>query len=129
MVKSTRTSSTVLLKIENNKTYSRKALQTAKATTTVPHQTYKKGLKGRRNTPVNAVIWAMESLNGRIRGVAIEKLRTFIEKNFEIPCERSDVLKKINTTIMFAVSSGILEKRHGLYYLRTPKHTRFPFRS
>lgn len=126
MVKSTRPSSTVLLKIEDNK--SSKKLQPTKAAT-VPHQSNKKGLKSRRNTPVNAVIWAMESLNGRNRGVPIEKLRTFIEKNFEIPCDRSDIIKKINTTIMFAVSSGILEKRHGLYYLRTPKYTRFPFRS
>lgn len=123
MVKSTRTSSPVLLKMEN-----KNSKKESKATT-VPHQPYKKGPKSRRNTPVNAVIWAMETLNGRNRGVPIEKLRTFIEKNFEIPCERSDVKKKINTTVMFAVSSGILEKRHGLYYLKTPKYTRFPFRS
>lgn len=127
MVKSTRKSAKVLLKMGNNKK-SKKALHPTKGTT-VPHQSYKKGLKSRRNTPVNAVIWAMETLNGRNRGVTIEKLRTFIEKNFEIPCQRSDVINKINTTVMFAVSSGLLEKRHGLYYLRMLKYTRFPFRS
>lgn len=122
MVKSTRTSSTVFLKMENNKKKYTKP-------TTIPHQPSKKEPKSSRNTPVNAVIWAMETLNGRHRGVPFEKLSTFIEKNFEIPCKRNDVNKKINTTLMFAVSSGILEKRHGLYYLKTSKYTRFSFRS
>lgn len=122
MVKTTRTSSKASSKIETYK----KGLQPTKATTT-PHSICKKDLKSHRNTPVHVVIFAMESLNGRKQGVPIEKLRTFIDKNFEIPCKRSDVTKKINTTIMFAVTAGILEKRHGLYYLISPKHTRLIF--
>lgn len=117
MVKSTRKSSKVLVKLEHNKK-SKKSLPGSRATTT-PHQIRKKEVKCRRNTPVDVIISAMESLNARNEGVPIEKLRAYIEKNFEIPCKRSEVTKKINTTVMFAVTSGILEKRHGLYYLRS----------
>lgn len=126
MVKSTRMSSKIVFKIENNNNSKKSPLPSKAAT---PHQPHKKELKTRRrNTPVNVVIWAMRALNGRNRGVPIEKLSTFIEKNFEIPCERCDINKKIHMTVMFAVTSGILQKCHGLYYLRSPKCNRFPIR-
>lgn len=88
----------------------------------------KKDVKGRINTPVNAIIRAMEILNGRNRGVPIEKIRTFLQENYEIPCKPEDVDKKINMTVKFAVYFGILEKRHGLYYLRSTKLAQLPFR-
>lgn len=126
MVKSTRSSSKIDLKMKNNNN-SKKSPLSNKATS--PHQPHKKELKSRRrNTPMNVVIYAMRALNGRNRGVPIEKLRTFIEKNFEIPCKRCDINKKIHTTVMFAVTSGFLQKCHGLYYLRSQKCYRFPIR-
>lgn len=76
-----------------------------------------KGQK-RAPTPVNVIIWAMEILGKRTRGVPIHKIRSLIKKHFVLPCRKSDVDKKIDMTVMFAVYFGILEKANNLFYLK-----------
>lgn len=72
----------------------------------------------RAPTPVNVIIWAMEILGKRTKGVPIKKIRALIKKHFIIPCRRRDVDKKIDTACMFAVYFGILEQSNDMYYLK-----------
>lgn len=72
----------------------------------------------RAPTPVNVIIWAMEILGKRTRGVPIHKIRSLIKKHFIIPCRKRDVDKKIDTACMFAVYFGILEQSNDKYYLK-----------
>lgn len=72
----------------------------------------------RTPTPVNVIIWAMEVLGKRTRGVPIHKIRSLIKKHFVLPCRKSDVDKKIDMTVMFAVYFGILEKANNLFFLK-----------
>lgn len=76
--------------------------------------------KKRTPTPVNVIIWAMEILGQRVRGVPIDKIRQLVKKHFVLPCRDQDIDKKIDMTVMFAVYFGILEQAQNLYYLRKP---------
>lgn len=73
-------------------------------------------------TPVNVVIWAMEILGKRTRGVPIQRIRSFIKKHFTLPCRKQDVDKRIDLTVLFALEFGVLEKRNNLYYLKSCLH-------
>lgn len=74
-------------------------------------------------TPVNVIIWAMEMLGGRKRGVPVNKIRSLIKKHFLIPCRKQDVDKKIDTALMLAVYFGILKKSDNLYILKGEQST------
>lgn len=86
------------------------------------------GLK-RAPTPVNVIIWAMEILGKRTRGVPIEKIRSLVKKHFVLPCRKRDIDKKIDMTVMFAVYFGILEHSKSMYFLKCPVHSLKYFKS
>lgn len=69
-------------------------------------------------SPVNVIVWAMEILGKRSKGVPLSKIRSLIKKHFVLPCKKIDVDKKIEMTVMFAVYFGILEQANGLFYLK-----------
>lgn len=72
----------------------------------------------RAPTPVNVIVWAMEVLGKRTRGVPIQKIRSLVKKHFILPCRKQDIDKKIDMTVMFAVYFGILERSKNLFYLK-----------
>lgn len=69
-------------------------------------------------TPVNVIIWAMEILGKRTRGVALRNIQSLIKKHFILPCRNRDVDRKIETACMFAEYFGILENSNDMYYLK-----------
>lgn len=78
--------------------------------------------KKRIPTPVNVIIWAMEVLGRRKRGVSIEKIRNLVKTHFILPYKDQEVDKKIQMTVMFAVDFGIIEETNHLFFLKFPNH-------
>lgn len=76
--------------------------------------------RGRRNapSPVNVIIWAMEVLGKRTRGVPKQRIKSLIKDHFILPGRPNDADKKIDMAVMFAVYFGILERCNNKYYLR-----------
>lgn len=84
---------------------------------------FKASKEGKRKlppTPINVIIWTMETLGGRSRGVPIHKIRSFVKEHFVVACngKRKDVDNKIDTAVMFAVYFGILEQSDNTFILR-----------